>query len=378
MPDTHLLQKNGILLYDFLLVRGGAESVTLELLERLPGTDLCVEYYTPEFANDLTMLNVACRTLGAYTAIPGWQSIKGIFNFYVKTRFLVGYDWALYSGSNAPVAVHNQKQGRKYLYCHTIPRFAYDLEEYYIGRAQWWQYPLFLMLVRFVRWRYEAALSCMDVIVSNSENTRRRLKKYIGFDSIVIHPPVATDRFVWLGQGDYYLSTSRVESFKRVKLIVQAFCHMPESKLIVASGGTELAALRKLAADAPNIRFTGWITEQELQVLVGQAIATIYIPIDEDFGISPVESMAAGKPVIGVAQGGLLETIIPDRTGVLLPPDPTVEELCTAVQAMTAEVALSMRTACEEQAKLFGREVFVRKIGELLEMEQMTFHETEK
>jgi glycosyltransferase involved in cell wall biosynthesis len=368
MVNENSSSMKGIVLYDFLLVRGGAESVTLELVRRLPNVALCVEYFAPEFSEDLLNLNVDCKILGSYTAIPGWQSIKGIFNFFTKTRFLSNYDWVLYSGTNAPVAVHNQAKGGKYLYCHTIPRFAYDLKNYYSDRALWWQYPLFLLLVWFVRWRYESALACMDKIICNSENTRNRLRKYIGFDSVVVNPPVCLERFIWLGQGDYYLSTARLESFKRVRLIVQAFCQMPEKKLVVTSGGSELEDLRKLAIKAPNIKFTGWVAEEELRALVGNAIATIYIPIDEDFGISPVESMAAGKPVIGVAQGGLLETIVHNSTGVLLSANPEMEEVVNAVKALPPAVALGMRNSCEERARQFGAELFIRKIKETLKI----------
>lgn len=142
---------------------------------------------------------------------------------------------------------------------------------------------------------------------------------------------------------------------------------MPDRRLIVASGGSELEDLKRLADEAKNIYFTGWLPDRDLAEIVGNAIATLYIPIDEDFGISPLESMAAGKPVIGVAEGGLTETVLPEETGILVDPDPAVSDIIAAVRRMTPELALSMRDACEQRAALFGRAIFIRRIREALE-----------
>ncbi len=103
-----------------------------------------------------------------------------------------------------------------------------------------------------------------------------------------------------------------------------------------------------------------------MERLVGDAIATIYIPREEDFGISAVESMAAGKPVIGVAEGGLLETVTHQQTGILLLPPPSVDALIDAVREMTPERALQMRAACEQSAKAFHSDIFLAKMKNLL------------
>ncbi|MBL4681062.1 MAG: glycosyltransferase [Pseudomonadales bacterium] len=361
-------QEKGIVFYDFFLVKGGAEAVTLNLCKHLPNADLCVEYSSAAFKEELDSLGVNLRTIGKITTISGWLSIKGLYNFWTKARFLDSYDWVIYSGSNTVAAVHNQTRGRKYLYCHTIPRFAYDLREYYKKRAAWWQYPLFLFLTWYVRRFYESAITKMDLVICNSHNTQSRLKKYIGCDSVVVYPPVDIEKQSFKTQGDYYLSTSRVESFKRVALIVEAFVKMPDKKLIVASGGSDLESLKKLASEAKNITFTGWLEEVDLIDLISNCLATIYIPKDEDFGMSPVESMAAGKPVIGVSEGGMLETILPDITGLLLPAEPEVWDLVNLVQEMTPLKALSMRSNCEKRANLFSREVFIDKIKKLAEI----------
>ena len=99
---------------------------------------------------------------------------------------------------------------------------------------------------------------------------------------------------------------------------------------------------------------------------MGNAIATLYMPMDEDFGMSPVESMAAGKPVIGVAEGGIKETIIDGITGTLLPTNPTSEHVIDAVSNLTPVRAAQMRQDCEERATIFERSVFFEKMRQLL------------
>ena len=137
-----------------------------------------------------------------------------------------------------------------------------------------------------------------------------------------------------MGEGDYFLSTARLEPLKRVDLIVNAFKNMPDKKLFVTSGGSQLKSLQELADGAKNITFTGWASDAELRRLVGNCIATIYIPKDEDFGISPVQSLAAGKPVIGVNEGGVAETVREPADGVLISTPPSPEKVLKAVSAI--------------------------------------------
>ncbi len=312
------------------------------------------------------MAGIRCYDLGIKSKYAGWRTFRNMTEFARKTTFLSDYDWVLYSGYNAPVAVHNHPHGVNLLYCHTIPRFVYDLRDYYLDIVPRWQRPMLQALIDFVQPRYEAAYAEMDLVIANSENVQKRIKHYLGRDSVVVYPPCDIDQYCWQGQGDYYLSTARLERYKRVDLIIEAFRRMPEKRLVIVSGGSDVNRLKRLAAHADNIQFTGWVTSAAMRELIGHAIATIYIAKNEDFGISPVESMAAGKPVIGVQEGGLLETVIHDGTGLLLPPNPKVEDIMASVYELTAERAVQMRNACEQQAQLFREDIFINKIQELI------------
>ena len=342
--------------YDFLQVAGGAERVTLALAKALPGFEVVVARVSPAAGPLLLGFGGGVRSLGGALSRRLGGVLEAIVCFVVGTRFLSRAQTVVYSGFYAPLAVHRQQAGRRIYYCHSPPRFAFELQSFYRAR-----YPWFLRSLFDVR-----AVQAMDVVLANSDNVRRRLSVCCGVQAQVLHPPVDVARFGWLADEGYFLSTARLEPLKRVDVLVQAFLQMPHQRLVVCSGGADLAPLVALAAGAPNIQFVGWTSDAELADWVGRARATKYVPVDEDFGRSPVESMAAGKPVIGVAEGGLLETVLDGQTGVLLPPALGVAAVCAAVESMTAERARGMRAACEARAQLFRSEVFEARIRALV------------
>ncbi len=299
--------------------------------------------------------------------IPLWRQYKLARGFSRNTSFLHSYDTVIYSGFYTPLAIENHLSGKNILYCHTPPRFLYDQHDFFLNLLPAWQRPLLECFNRYLQPRYEHAALQMDLIVANSVNVQARIKKYLGCESMVIHPPCDVERFKWEKSGDYFLSTARLDPLKRVDLLVKAFLKMNDKRLVVISGGTELQRIKALASGAENIDVRGWVDEQTLHSLLSRCCATIYIPVDEDFGMSPVESMAAGKPVIGVAEGGIPESVVDGETGVLIPAGEITEEyLCEAVCALTADRALAMRDACEKRAQLFSRERFLENMKKIV------------
>ena len=351
-----------LLLYDFLHTRGGAERVLHTLYSHFPA-QVCVAYvneaaFADAFApQDLLDLGVPSfhPMLASLLALPAFA--------WRGERIARRYGRRLYSGAYAVLAHSADHGGQAIYYCHTPPRFLYDLKAHYAATANPVQRLLLRAVAAWLQPRYERAVRAMDAVIANSANVQRRLRQYVGVEAEVIHPPVDIERFRWRAAGDYFFSTARLEPLKRVESIVRAFVQMPEQRLVVSSGGSEAARLRTLAADAANIHFTGWLDDGELARWMGEARASIYLPVDEDFGMSPVESMAAGKPVIGVSEGGLLETVVEGETGLLLAPDFDVDTLCAAVRKLDAGTAAAMRSACEARAQMFSRERFLAQIG---------------
>jgi glycosyltransferase involved in cell wall biosynthesis len=306
-------------------------------------------------------------SLQAYGTAPFWLKISKIAQMWHAFSHFPSQNppWTIFSGSLSLLA-HKQITGPKILYCHTPPRLLYDQRDFYLSQTPFLNRPAMMVLMYLYQKVYEDAVRSMDIIIANSENVQKRIKQYLSADSVVVYPPCDTSGFRWLGQGDYYLSTARPDLLKRVDVIVRAFLKMPDKTLVVFSGGSELERIRNMAKNALNIKILGWVDESRLAQLTGKCIATIYIPEDEDFGMSPVESMAAGKPVIGVAEGGLLETVKDGETGILINDFPSYKDVIQAVVQMTPARANQMRMACEKRALRFRIEVFVEKMNYIM------------
>ena len=353
-----------VILHDAFAFKGGGERL-VNIVCRDLKADL-VFGYRNKSAFNLDDLPSKLINLDSESNLPVWRTIKRFHAFRNKTKFLNDYKNVIYTGHNSPLAVSNHSKGKNIYYCFTPPRSIYDLKESHLasqshlGRLRHGLYSAFYQPL------YENAIRKMDLILADSKNVQNRIQKFLGLESTVLYPPCDVDKFNWMGQEDYYLSTARLTSYKRVDIIIQAFIKLPQKRLIITSTGPDEKKLKQLAEGFANIQFTGDINDNELKNLIGNAIATIYIPIDEDFGMSPVESMAAGKPVIGSGEGGLLETVIHGETGWLSSPNISVEELVQMLDAANPKLARSMRFSCEKQATGFRTELFINKIKDSL------------
>lgn len=353
-------------LHDYLQVSGGAERLVIALASGLPGFSLGVSGIYPAFLASGDRLDTPPRVIGAAALRLLPRIPRALAAFGRDRSWLSGAECVIYSGLYAPLAVQGQPRGKRIHYCHTPPRFAFDQLPDYLERVPACARPALRLAISRYRRAYLSAIQAMDVVVTNSVHVRERLLEQMGIEAQVIHPPVDTRQFRFLGQRDYYVSVGRLEPNKRVERIVRAFLAMPDKQLVVASGGSELDALKALAGNAPNICFAGWLSEVDLAQLVGNAIAALYVPKDEDFGMSAVEAMAAGKPVIAVNEGGLRESVAHGRTGILLDADPTPAAIADAVMRLPGEVALAMRPACERRAGDFSLEGFLSAFGRII------------
>ena len=353
-----------VILHDAFAFKGGGERL-VQILCRELEADLAFGYIKKN-SFDLNKLPGRLINLKSQSSLPLWRTIKRLHTFHKKTKFLGDYKNVIYTGQNSLLAAANHPKGKNIYYCFTPPRSIYDLKKDHLASQSLLGKLAHVMHNFFFQPLYENAIRKMDVIITDSKNVQNRIQKYFGLKSIVIYPPCDLDKFRWVGQDDYYLSTARLTPYKRVDIIIKAFSKLPEKRLIVSSTGPDEKHLRQLAKGFDNIQFTGDVNEQELQQLIGNAIATIYIPKDEDFGISPVESMSAGKPVIGAGEGGLLETIIHGKTGWLTPPNPSLKELIQAIKEINPKQALSMRKTCEKQAMIFCTKNFIKNMREII------------
>ncbi|MFB6229626.1 MAG: glycosyltransferase, partial [Salinibacter sp.] len=219
-------------------------------------------------------------------------------------------------------------------YVHSPLRYAWDLYHDYMkaeGVSQKLRNLLARPILHYLRLYDASTAPRVDIFVANSQNVARRIWKTYRRQAHVIYPPVDVERFsVQEDKEDYYLTMSRLVSYKRVDLIVRAFNDMPEKELIVVGDGPEFDALARLAG--PNVRMVGYQPDEAATHYLENARAFVFAA-EEDFGIVPVEAQACGTPVVAHGRGGVTETVVPGETGVFFQ-EQTVDHVKAAVREL--------------------------------------------
>ncbi|QEY33232.1 glycosyltransferase family 4 protein [Synechococcus sp. RSCCF101] len=259
-------------------------------------------------------------------------------------------------------------------YVHTPARYAWDQMQAYLRRSTLARSPLGpLIRWQLHRLRQWDSLSAqrVDRLVANSRFTASRIWRCWRRRAAVVHPPVAVDRYAPQGdRDDFYLSLCRLVPYKRVDLVVEA-CNRAGLPLVVAGDGPERRRLEALAG--PTVRVIGHCSQEEARRLMGSCRAYVYAGL-EDFGIAPVEAMAAGAPVIALARGGLLDTVRclargdVHPTGLLFP-EQSAESLCEALEWFEARAGWRdlPPDGQREWAEQFSEDRFRRRMQTLLE-----------
>jgi len=197
-----------------------------------------------------------------------------------------------------------------------------------------------------------------DYYFSNSRYIKNRIKKYYGRDSKVIYPPVDVNKFTPLKNdsavGDYYLFVSRLVGYKKCDLVIEAFNKL-KLPLKIIGRGPEKARLKKIAKQ--NIDFLGYLSDEQMKKYYREARAFVFAA-EEDFGIVPVEAMAAGRPVIAFGKGGATESIVEGKTGIFFA-EQSVESLMAAIKRFNPKKFDSK--AIRKQAEKFSEERFKKE-----------------
>lgn len=373
-------KKRHAIFHAFFSGKGGAERFSFDLRNYF-SADLFAgavnfKYFHPQkedsFSKELFSPQYKLIFLHKDIEIPILRLVKRYFFFVFSSKIkkLLDYDTVVFSGNVLFVQrrinrMRNKRTGikkpRLIMYCHTTPRkFTDQFENFYNSAPKGFK-NIYKFIGSFYLKEYIKDMGQMDVVVTNSENTRARILKYTGFESKVLFPPVNTNKYKFIKRQDYFLSYARLEEMKRIPLIVDAFSKIKDKKLIICSTGPLKNWLIEQIKELKNISFEGFVTDERLKELIGNCYAGIYIPVNEDFGMTQIELMSAGKPVIGVKEGGLLETVVDGETGVLLPSNPSVDDLIDAVRNLTEDKVISMKEKCIDQAKKFSAEIFFNK-----------------
>jgi glycosyltransferase involved in cell wall biosynthesis len=269
--------------------------------------------------------------------------------------------WYVTKGINVPASTLHIS------YVHTPPRFLYG----YQTSIEWQKYWLVRQYAKVVNhflriYDFESAQK-PDVLVVNSANVQRRVQKVYRRDSLIIYPPVDLPSVQFARRGDYYLVISRIVGGKGLMLAVEAANHMRVPLKVVGTGagwGKEEERLKTLAGN--TVQFLGYVDDNELSRLYAGAKAFLALAEDEDFGITPVEAMGAGTPVVAYRGGGYKETVVEGETGVFFD-DLSAGSLIAAMKKLeTIEISEDL---CRQRAQDFSKQVFVKKMKALIDRE---------
>lgn len=293
------------ILHDAFLYRGGGERL-VTLMAKALDADLISGFFS-EGSFDPRELGFTGKmiALGKPVFAKGFRHAILKYRFIEKTQFLADYDMVIFSGNCLDAVRNIPKTTKKIYYCHTPPRYIFDFRDRYMMRFPKWLHRIADRVLDRESRNYTKQLSLMDHIFTNSQNVHDRLLSFCDFESEILYPPIDIDRFVpnvSVPRANYFFSFARLSPPKRVDIIVDAFLQMPEQNLILTYGKNDPMKDDILAKiqNSKNIKAIESPSDIDLISLIQGARATIYIPIDEDFGMSPVESMACGTPVIGV------------------------------------------------------------------------------
>lgn len=281
------------------------------------------------------------------------------------------YDVVLSITSGFAHGVLTAAETQHVCYCLTPARFLWNYHAYVeregLGRAAQLVLPLFLKALR--EWDRVAA-DRVDQFIAISRAVQRRILKYYHRDSTIIYPPVNTSpTSPVVGQGDSFLIVSRLVPYKRIDLAVRAFNALG-LPLDIIGEGRDGRALRALAK--PNIRFLGRLPDAETRAHMARCRALVF-PGDEDFGITPLEVMSEGRPVIAYAAGGALDTVDERRTGLFFR-EPTPESLAAAV--CDFEQRSFDPETVRQGTQRFATGVFQEQLAKVLEQAERTAHLT--
>jgi glycosyltransferase involved in cell wall biosynthesis len=322
------------LVHDYLNQMGGAERVLMAFHDIFPEAPIYTSIYDPQRV-DPAFQHMDIRT-SFMQKLPfvkkHHQPFLPLYPFAMEALDLRNYDLVLSSSSAFAKGIITKPQTLHICYCHTPMRWCWNYEEYVereqLGKMARSVLPFLITGLRM--WDQTTAMR-VDDFIANSPVVAERIQKYYRRDAVVIPPPVEVSRFPFdpdIQLENYFLIVSRLIPYKRIDLAIEA-CNQLQKPLLIIGGGRDEERLHKLAG--PTIRFLGRLSDQEVVNYYTHCQALLF-PGEEDFGITPLEAQASGRPVIAYGAGGALASIVDGVTGVFFRTQ-TVESLVEALAA---------------------------------------------
>ncbi|WP_159586725.1 glycosyltransferase [Chelativorans xinjiangense] len=357
--------------YWLVSMRGG-EKVVEALCDMYPGADIFTLVYDEERVSAKIRRHKV--TPSFLQKIPGarrhYQSLLPLMPFALESLDLSGYDLILSSESGPAKGIVPGPQATHICYCHSPMRYLWDHYHFYRAGSGLLTRALLPVLAPALRAWDVSTSARVDKFVANSHHVAARIEKYYRRDAAVLNPPVTVQDFSPVAEiGDFYLCAGQLVGYKRLDLAVEAFTRMAEN-LVVIGEGKEMTRLKRMAG--PTVTFLGRAPFPVLRDMLARCRALVF-PGEEDFGIVPVEAMASGRPVIAFCGGGALDSIVPDRTGILFQ-EQSVQGLIEAVRRFRSMETAFRPDLIRNHALQFSEANFKAKMQQIIDAELMQRH----
>ena len=350
------------IVHDWLTNMGGAERVILAFHEIFPDAPIYTSVYNPDkLPEEFRKMNIRTSFI---QKLPKAKTKYNMYLPFMPTAFeqfeLSEYDVVLSSSSSCAKGVITRPYTLHICYCHTPMRYAWDFYHEYKENAPKWQKRFIPFLMIYVRMWDRLSADRVDYFIANSSAVAKRIKKHYRKNAVVINPPVNVDFYTPVNEDeDYFLIVSRLVEYKRIDIAVEAFNDLG-LPLIIIGDGPEKSKLQRMAKG--NIKFLGRLPDEEVKRYYARCRAFIF-PGEEDFGITPLEAQASGRPVIAFGKGGVLDSVIDGVTGLFFK-EQNKESLKEAIKRF--EKIDFNKEIIRKHAEKFDVKIFKEKIYEFV------------
>lgn len=356
------------LVHDYLVQFGGAEKVLQVLAEMFPEAPIYTAFYKtgssaheafkhreikPSFAQNIPFFVDYLHSPLRFLAPLIWES----FNFDDYDLVISSASWYITKGIlTRPETIH-------ICYCHTPPRYLYGYTTSIAWQKHWLIRQYARVVNKYMRQYDYLSAQRVDQFVANSKEVQGRIKKFYGRDSVVVYPPAVSGVAVSRRHSDtaYYLTGGRLVGAKHFDVIIEAANTLQVPLKIYGEGPLNDSLMAKAG---PTVEFMSHVGDNQLAELYAGAKAFVALAQDEDFGITPVEAMSLGTPVIAFRGGGFLETVVEGKTGLFI----NDLHLDSVIAAMNEMQRHSFdREVLVKHAKQFNKAAFVAGMTKVID-----------